>query len=48
MTLPDPVQRPDPNIDEPPLPPVTPEDEPGDSPTPPVGDPPSGEPPVHA
>jgi len=53
MTLPTPPETPDPNIDDPNLPPPEPERDPDDLPIQPtepptVGDPPSQEPPIKA
>ncbi|MBM3104537.1 hypothetical protein H8F21_04780 [Pseudomonas sp. P66] len=52
MSIPIPAQTPDPNIDDPTLPPPVPEEDPDELPlkptVPPVGDPPSDDPPVKA
>jgi hypothetical protein len=52
MNIPIPAQTPDPNIDDPTLPPPVPEEDPDELPlkptVPPVGDPPSDDPPVKA
>jgi len=53
MNIPIPAETPDPNIDDPTLPPAVPDEEPDEPPIKPtvpptVGDPPSDEPPVKA
>ncbi|MNJ75154.1 hypothetical protein D3C77_721960 [compost metagenome] len=49
MNIPIPAETPDPNIDDPTLPPVVPDEEPDEVPVKPtVGDPPGDEPPVGA